>query len=69
MDHAKLERYYGDLVQSLDRVLKIANFTELAHAEIGDAHDRRGVLRVAVNAKLGDFRECASTGAATTRRR
>jgi Protein of unknown function (DUF3754) len=57
IEPAKLERYYGDLVQSLDRVLKIANFTELAHAEIGDAHDRRAVLRVAVNAKLGDFRE------------
>ena len=57
IEPAKLERYYGDLVQSLDRILKVANFTELAHAEIGDAHDRRAVLRVAVNAKLGDFRE------------
>jgi uncharacterized protein DUF3754 len=56
-DRAVLERCYGDLVQSLDRVLKVANFTELAHAEIGDAHDKRAVLRVAVNAKLGDFRE------------
>jgi hypothetical protein len=56
-DPAVLERCYGDLVQSLDRVLKVANFTELAHAEIGDAHDKRAVLRVAVNAKLGDFRE------------
>jgi hypothetical protein len=56
-DPAVIERCYGDLVQSLDRVLKVANFTELAHAEIGDAHDKRAVLRVAVNAKLGDFRE------------
>jgi Protein of unknown function (DUF3754) len=56
-DPAAIERCYGDLVQSLDRVLKVANFTELAHAEIGDAHDKRAVLRVAVNAKLGDFRE------------
>ena len=56
-DPAVLERCYGDLVQSLDRVLKVANFTEMAHAEIGDAHDKRAVLRVAVNAKLGDFRE------------
>jgi hypothetical protein len=56
-DRAELERCYGDLVQSLDRVLKVANFTALAHAEIGDAHDKRAVLRVAVNAKLGDFRE------------
>ena len=29
----------------------------MAHAEVGDAHDKRAVLRVAVNAKLGDFRE------------
>jgi hypothetical protein len=56
-DPAMLERRYGDLVQSLDRVLKVADFTEMAHAEIGDAHDKRAVLRVAVNAKLGDFRE------------
>jgi Protein of unknown function (DUF3754) len=56
-DPAMLERCYGDLVQSLDRVLKVADFTELPHAEIGDAHDKRAVLRVAVNARLGDFRE------------
>ena len=29
----------------------------MAHAEVGDAHDKRAVLRVAVNARLGDFRE------------
>ncbi len=56
-DPAMLERCYGDLLQSLDRVLKIADFTEMAHAEVGDAHDKRAVLRVAVNARLGDFRE------------
>jgi Protein of unknown function (DUF3754) len=56
-DAAMRERSYGDLVQSLDRVLKVADFAELPHAEIGDAHDRRAVLRVAVNARLGDFRE------------
>jgi hypothetical protein len=56
-DPAMLERCYDDLVQSLDRVLKVADFTELPHAEIGDAHDKRAVLRVAVNARLGDFRE------------
>ncbi|MGO9046925.1 MAG: DUF3754 domain-containing protein [Xanthobacteraceae bacterium] len=57
IDAATLERCYRDLVQSLDRVLKVANFTELAHAEIGDAHDCRAALRVAVNAALDDFRE------------
>jgi len=57
IDAATLERCYRDLVQSLDRVLKVANFTELAHAEIGEAHDCRAALRVAVNAALDDFRE------------
>jgi Protein of unknown function (DUF3754) len=56
-DPAMLERCYDDLLQSLDRVLKVADFTEMAHAEVGDAHDKRAVLRVAVNARLGDFRE------------
>ena len=56
-DRAMLERCYGDLLQSLDRVLKVANFAEMAHAEIGDAHDERAVLRVAVNARVGDFRD------------
>jgi Protein of unknown function (DUF3754) len=57
IDPAVLDRSYSDLAQSLDRVLKVANFIELAHTEIGDAHDKRAVLRVAVNAELGDFRE------------
>jgi Protein of unknown function (DUF3754) len=56
-DRALTERAYADLVQSLERVLKIANFVELSHAEIGDAHSRRTVLPVAVHAPLDDFRE------------
>lgn len=51
------ESAYADLVQSLDRVLKIANFVELSHAEISNAHSRRTVLPVAVRAPLEDFRE------------
>ena len=58
-DRAMLERCYGDLLQSLDRVLKVANFTEMAHAEIGDAHDKRAVLRVAVNARPAISAMCA----------
>jgi Protein of unknown function (DUF3754) len=57
MDRALMERTYADLVQSLDTVLKGANFVELAHEEIGEAHRRRTVLRVAVRAPLHDFRE------------
>jgi hypothetical protein len=57
LDHASLDRCYGDLVQSLEQVLKEANFTELPHAEIGDAHRRRAGRRVAVQVPLHDFRE------------
>ncbi len=57
MDRALIERSYADLLQSLDGVLKDANFVELPHAEIGDAHRRRKVLPVEVNAQLTDFRE------------
>lgn len=57
MDPALVERCYADLLQTLDTVLKDANFVELPHAEIGDAHRRRTVLRVEVEAPLGDFRE------------
>jgi hypothetical protein len=57
MDRALIERAYSDLVQSLDRVLKDANFIELPHRDIADAHRRRTVLRVEVKAPLDDFRE------------
>jgi hypothetical protein len=57
VDQALIERSYADLLQSLDNVLKDANFVELPHAEIGDAHRRRTVLRVEVSAELADFRE------------
>jgi hypothetical protein len=51
------ERAYSDLMQSLDRVLRDANFVALPHREIADAHRRRTMLRVAVKAPLDDFRE------------
>ena len=57
MDRELIERSYSDLVQTLDQVLKGANFVELPHAEIGEAHSRRKVLRVEVRAPLADFRE------------
>jgi hypothetical protein len=57
LDRAARERCYGDLVQSLEQVLKEANFTELPHAEIGDAHRRRVGHRVEVEAPLHDFRD------------
>ena len=57
MDRALIERAYADLVQSLDQVLKDANFVELPHREIADAHRRRTTLRVEVKAPLDDFRD------------
>jgi hypothetical protein len=57
LDLAARERCYADLVQSLERVLKDANFTELPHAEIGDAHRRRVGHRVEVEAPLHEFRD------------
>ena len=57
VDRDLIERTYADLVQSLDRVLKDANFIALPHEEVGDAHQRRTVLRVEVKAPLDDFRE------------
>jgi hypothetical protein len=57
LDRAARERCYGDLVQSLEQVLKDANFIELPHAEIGDAHRRRAGQRVEVKVSLDDFRE------------
>jgi hypothetical protein len=56
-DPALTERAYTDLLQSLDQVLKVANFVELSHAEISDAHSRRTILPVRVRAALDDCRE------------
>ncbi len=56
LDRDKIERCYDDFVQSLDAVLKKANFVELAHEDIHDAHRRRP-FRVHVRVPLDDFRE------------
>jgi hypothetical protein len=57
VDRELIERSYKDLVQSLDEVLGDANFIEMPHEDIGDAHRQRTVLRVKVEAPLDDFRE------------
>ena len=56
-DAATLERAYADLVASLTRVLKDANFVEMSHAEIEAAHRERLVMRVEIKAPLDDYRE------------
>jgi hypothetical protein len=56
-DRAKSDCAYDDLVRSLDKVLKDANFKELPHEDVTDAHRKRAVLRVEVKAEHDDFRE------------
>jgi hypothetical protein len=57
LDHAVLERAYADLVQSFTAVLEDANFVEMSHAEIEQAHRQRQAMRVEIEAPLDDFRE------------
>lgn len=55
-DQAKTEHAYDDLIRSLDKVLKDANFEELTHEDVADAHRKRTVP-VEVRAERDDFRE------------
>jgi hypothetical protein len=53
---AKSDYAYDDLIRSLDKVLKDANFEELPHEDVTDAHRKRTVP-VEVKAEHDDFRE------------
>jgi Protein of unknown function (DUF3754) len=55
-DLARSDCAYDDLIRSLDKVLKDANFEELPHEDIADAHRKRTVS-VEVKAEHDDFRE------------
>ena len=55
-DRVKSDCAYDDLIRSLDKVLKDANFEELPHEEVADAHRKRAVS-VEVKAEHDDFRE------------
>ena len=55
-DRPKSDITYGNLIRSLDSVLKDANFEELPHEDVADAQRRRTVP-VQVKAKHDDFRE------------
>jgi hypothetical protein len=56
-DRPALERAYADLVASLTSVLTDANFVEMSHAEIEEAHQQRVAMRVEVAAPLDEYRE------------
>jgi hypothetical protein len=55
-DRAKSDCAYDDLIRSLDKILKDANFEELPHEEVTEAHRNRTVP-VEVKAEHDDFRE------------
>jgi hypothetical protein len=55
-DRAKSEYAYHDLIRSLDKVLKVANFDELPYEDVVEAHRKRTVP-VEVKAEHDDFRE------------
>src|SRR5262249_43237813 len=57
LDDSALAAAYAELVTSLTGVLEDANFVELSHAEVEQAHRERKAMRVAVKANLSDFRE------------
>ena len=56
VDRVKRDCAYDDLIRSLDKVLKNANFDELPHEDVAEAHRKRTVP-VAVKAEHDDFRE------------
>ena len=55
-DRAKSDCAYDDLIRSVDKLLKDANFEELPHEDVADAHRKRTVP-VEVRAEHDDFRE------------
>jgi hypothetical protein len=55
-DRARSDFAYDDLIRSLDKVLKDANFEELPHEDVADAHSKR-MVPVEVKAEYDDFRE------------
>src|SRR5262249_24982936 len=55
-DRAKSDSAYDDLIRSLDKVLKDANFEGLPQEDVTDAHRKRTVP-VEVKAEHDDFRE------------
>jgi Protein of unknown function (DUF3754) len=57
LDRAARDQAYAELKRSLDEVLEEANFSEIPHADIREAHRRRDGLRVKIAAPLQDFRE------------
>jgi hypothetical protein len=56
-DGAALAIAYADLVESFTTVLKGADFVEMSHAEVEQAHRERKAMRVKVAVSLDDFRD------------
>jgi hypothetical protein len=56
LDRAKSDCAYDELVRSLDKVLKDANFEELPHGGVAEAHGKRTVP-IEVKTERDDFRQ------------
>ena len=56
LDRARSDCAYGELIRSLDKVLKDANFEELPHEDVAEAHRKRTVP-IEVKADHDDFCE------------
>ena len=56
VDRAKSDCAYDELIRSLDKVLKDANFEKLPHEDVAEAHRKRTVP-IEVKADHDDFRE------------
>jgi len=57
LDADALERLHSELDDTLSQVLKDANFVELLHADVQQAHSRRHILQVQIETPTEDYRE------------
>lgn len=56
-DPGVIERAYRELIDSLDQVLKSANFVDVSREEIERAHREHGAVRVEIHTPIDDYRE------------
>ena len=57
LDAAMLERAYQEMIETLKDVLLSANFTEIPHDEINQAHREHALVQVDLEAPRDDYRE------------
>jgi uncharacterized protein DUF3754 len=57
LDEATLERLHSQLDDTLAKVLKDANFVEVPHYHVQQAHAQRHILKVQIETPMDDYRE------------